>query len=590
MKAAFASSFKVAVGPGLALLLGLASFFALAVGANGASSGTRAALAGTLPNGVAAGDVTQTAAILWTRGATAGNVLFEYSTVPATTGVLTATATVTDLMQPVKVALTGLSPGTRYVYTATDAGGASAAGRFRTAAQAGIRSGLRFGVSGDSGGHLAPHPAIANADERDLDFFIQLGDTIYADVPSAAVPLTQATSLEEFSLKHNEIYSAHLGLNTWADLRASTSILAMIDDHEVTNDFAGGADASTDSRFAETSGFINEAQLYRNGLQTFQAYMPVRDEYYGNTGDPRTANKRKLYRFNTYGGDAALFLLDTRSFRDEPLPEPASLLELPAFLANSLNDTSRTFLGAQQLADLKADLLQARASGVTWKFIVLSGPIQNFGVAGAADRYEGYAAERTDLLRFIRENGIDNVVFIAASLHGTIVNNLTYQETYPGTQISTGAFEVIAGPVAIYPPFGPAVATLAEALGLITPTEKADYDSRSRAGKDEFIRQLLDDEVLAPLGYDTTGLQGSKIDATLLQGGYVSVHAYGWTEFEIGQSSQVLTVTTYGIDIYSENDLANNPGDIITRTPAIVSQFSVTPKPKTIYLPLAVKS
>lgn len=58
----------------------------------------------------------------------------------------------------------------------------------------------------------------------------------------------------------------------------------------------------------------------------------------------------------------------------------------------------------------------------------------------------------------------------------------------------------------------------------------------------------------------------------------MSVHTYGWTEFEIAPSTQVLTVTTYGIDWYSETDLAADPAGIAGRTPAVVSQFTVTPK------------
>ncbi|HUX76732.1 MAG TPA: alkaline phosphatase D family protein, partial [Anaerolineae bacterium] len=333
-------------------------------------------------------------------------------------------------------------------------------------------------------------------------------------------------------------------------------------------------------RFDDTGAFINETELYGNALRAFQEYNPLQDEFYGATGDGRTAGKRKLYRLNRHGRDAAVFILDTRSFRDEPLPldDPTDLSQILAFLTDSLNDTSRTMLGAQQLADLKAGLQQAQADGVTWKFVLVSGPIQNLGIFHAPDRYEGYAAERTDLLRFINQNSIENVAFIAASFHGTIVNNLTYQEALLGAQIPTGAFEVIVGPVAIDPPFGPAVIDLAEDFDLITPQERATYDGLSRDGKDEFVRQLIDEELLAPLGYDPIGLDGSGIEASLLQGGYVAVHTYGWTEFDVDQGTQALTVTTYGIALYTGAELAANPDDVVTRTPTVVSQFTVNPK------------
>jgi phosphodiesterase/alkaline phosphatase D-like protein len=218
--------------------------------------------AGTLPNGVAAGDTTSTSTVLWARGTALGGVLFEVSTdASLTPNLLTATATITTLLQPVKLEITGLTPATTYYYRATDAAGASGEGQFRTAAEIGF-SGLRFGVSGDWEGELAPYPSIANADERDLEFFVELGDTIVAG---------SATSLDEFRLKHDEVYSSYFGLNTWADLRASTSILATIDDNDVRDNFAGGAAPSSNPDFSGYPGtYINDTELYQNALQAFQ--------------------------------------------------------------------------------------------------------------------------------------------------------------------------------------------------------------------------------------------------------------------------------------------------------------------------------
>jgi uncharacterized repeat protein (TIGR01451 family) len=539
---------------------------------------------GPLPNGVTAGDTDQTSTILWARGTTPGEVLFAYSTDPTlNSNVFTTTATVTNVLQPVKVQITSLSPETTYFYRITDASSASGEGRFRTAAQLGTYTGLRFGVSGDWREELAPYPAIANADERDLDFFVEHGDTIVAG---------SATSVDDFRLKHTGVYSTHHGLNTWAELRRSTSILAMIDDNDVRDNFAGGAHPSTDARFSGYSGnFINETDLYTNALQAFQEYNPLLSKYYGATGDNRTANKRKLYRFNRYGRDAAVFVLDTRSFRDEQLTPPTNEIEAYFFLKNSLEYTTRTILGAKQLSELKADLLQAQeADQITWKFILTPSPIQNIGLFKAEDRWEGYAAERTELLKFIDDNNIKNVVFVAAGLHGTIVNNLTYQETFPGTQISTGAFEVIVGPVAIDPPagpFGPTAVEMAYTEGLITEVQKTTYDNASRAGKDEFVKQTLINEILLDtldlvVDYDYVGLDGSEINATLLQGGYVAAHTYGWTEFDINPNTQLLTVTTYGIDYYTQTLLSTNPNSVITRTPEIVSQFIVSPTMATV--------
>src|SRR5262249_12177471 len=271
-----------------------------------------------VPTGAAAGDPTQTSTVLWTHSYNPGTVTFQVATDATFLHVIaTRTATVTDPTLPVKVEVAGLDPATDYYYRVTDAAGATGTGHFRTATDVGSYNGLHFGVSGDERGELAPYPSIANAAGKDLDFFLEFGDTIYADFPSPDLPKLHATTLSDFRTKQNEVYSSRDGLNTLADLRASTSVLATIDDHEVTDNFAGGAPPASDPRFAGQPGaFINDTPLFENGVQGFQEYNPVRDEFYGNTGDPRTAGERKLYRFNTYGQDAAVFTLDARSFRD----------------------------------------------------------------------------------------------------------------------------------------------------------------------------------------------------------------------------------------------------------------------------------
>jgi phosphodiesterase/alkaline phosphatase D-like protein len=98
---------------------------------------------------------------------------------------------VTDPTVPVKVDVGPLVADTRYFYRVTDAAGATAEGTFRTPAAEGFH-GLRFGVSGDWRGELRPYPSVANAAGENLDFFVALGDTVYADVPSIDFPGPQA--------------------------------------------------------------------------------------------------------------------------------------------------------------------------------------------------------------------------------------------------------------------------------------------------------------------------------------------------------------------------------------------------------------
>ena len=556
----------------------------------------------SLLNGVASGDTTQTSTVLFARSNFTGDVTFAYSTSANFTKIIaTATATVTDPSVPVKVIIENLTPNTTYYYRVTDAAGAVGIGKFNTSAEVGTRTGLRFGATGDWQ-QSAPFPSLSNADEQNLEFFIKLGDTIYADIETAALPgVTQARTLKEFRIKHEEVITSRFQQNTVADLYASTSILTTIHDHEIVDNFAGGAapglspdapdiGSSDIPLFTDDVKFVNDTKAYEDALQAHQEFHPINPRFYGATGDGRSAGERKLYRYNTYGSDAASFILDSRSFRDVQL-EPASLANPIPFLSRAFNPT-RTLLGRVQVDDLKRDLLQAQADGITWKFITIPEPIQNFGIVNAEDRFEGYAAERTEILKFINDNAIANVVFLAGDFHGTIVNNLTYQIAPGGQQIATNAFEVVTGPAAFFDGlFGPNVAQLSAAAGLITPEQLAFYNRLPVAtdrdsvvnDRDDFIKQILEAQTAA-FGYDPVGLNNNlaiaqgKVDATLLQGDYVAVHKFGWTQFDIDQATQKLTVTTYGIEPYTESEMVENFANITRRTPKVVLQFEVNPK------------
>ena len=326
----------------------------------------------TLPNGVAAGDVTEESVVLWTRSLVPGQVtfkVFEVTKFGWKKLVAKEKAFVTDSDVPVKVVIDDLEDGTTYVYEVTDAAGDTATGTFNTVAEDG-HNGLTFGVTGDWRGELAPYPAIANAIDAGLDFMLLHGDTIYADFPSPALPIDQAVTVDDFRTKHAEVYGTRSGENFWADLRASTAIYANIDDHEVTNDFAGGSTIGTtaESEFRDLFPGDDPERL----CQRQHACMRTACRRSRNTTRSRICSTArpattappanvKLYRAQEFGQDAAFIVLDQRSFRDEQIDgvtNPADVNEVIRFQVESF-DPTRTLLGRQQMEDLKADLLAA---------------------------------------------------------------------------------------------------------------------------------------------------------------------------------------------------------------------------------------
>jgi phosphodiesterase/alkaline phosphatase D-like protein len=569
--------------------------------------------ASTLPNGVACSNVRQTSAVLWAHSTAVGCTTFEHSHSAdfSTVGGHEVVAVI-DPNKPVKVEIAGLIPATQYYYRFTDAQNNTAYGEFRTPSTVGMTVGLHFGASGDWQ-QPPPFPSLSNVAVSNLDFFIKLGDSIYADSESPALPgIHQARTLEHFRIKHNENLSWRFGLNIMASLHASTSILATIDDHEIVDNFAGGTapGQSQDAPdvhplepplFTEAVDFVNETQVYKDAMRAFQEYHPITNELWNVPDDPRMHQKPKFYYKAAYASDAAVLLLDTRSFRDAPLPpvhDPFDSNEVATFVASTLTP-GRTILGRAQMENLKSSLLEVQCTGITWKFVVVPEPIQNFGIINAEYRFEGYAAERTELLKFIHDSSINNVVFIAGDFHGTIVNNLAYQElpadpcsAYELTSTPVNAFEVVTGPVAFFDSLlGPSIVKLASDAGVLSPFLKAFYDSLPvrvdtdsiTNDKDDFIKALVDAQ-LEPLAYDPIGLNSNLsaadglIDAELIQGDYLACHTYGWAEFEIEADTQDLLITVYGIHAYSESDLLSDPNSVLKQDPRIVSQFTVHPK------------
>lgn len=537
-----------------------------------------AALAGGPQPTISVGDVIGGQAVVIVRpSAGIGPVTVEVARDAAFGDIVTSSSlTVGNALVPGKVVVDGLAPGQYFARVVDGSATRTAAFTMRATSILGADAseGVRFGVTGDWRGDVGLFTAVGNADERGLEFFVKLGDTIYGDVASPAVPNGPAATLDEFRAKHIENYAPSYGIDPWGDLSSAMPTFAMIDDHEVTNNFCGGA-------FDAVNGWYNQGSLYVNGLQAFVEHNPMVERTWPITGnaayDARMAGRPDLYRSFAWGEDAAVFMIDARSFRDinlTPVANPFDPAQVGAFLQASFNPT-RTMLGAPQVQRLLADLAQAQARGVTWKFLMTSMPFQNFGPLEGQDRWEGYAAERAFIMQQAAALGITNLVFVTADFHGTIVNDITVPNpSNPFQQLYTGAFEIITGSVAYSAPAGPTFAQLGLATGAINAQQYAYYQSLPNPAKDVFVQQLLD-QVISGYGYSPTGIQDPSIDATFTVGGPVAVHHYGWTEFDVDAQSKDLTLTTYGVDWYSPAEVIADPQAIIARPISVRQKFTV---------------
>ncbi len=262
----------------------------------------------------------------------------------------------------VQVELVDLVPDTTYAvafYAEDGSDRRSSPSRFRTALYPGYQRVVRFGATSCLGGDR-PWPSLTRAAEQKLDFFVLLGDTIYAD-PSWGDAFDHEADWEEALVQQG-----------MRDLTQSTSLVATWDDHEVRNDWRGDDD--------DMPAFKDVA------LDAFRRAIPMGE-------GPGTVSQ--IWRRLKWGDTLELFVLDCRSER-----------------------SGDAYISAEQMDWLKAGLVDSTAR---FKIVCNSVPICDmddvyFGI-GAEDRWDGYPAQREELLSWIRDTGVEGVLFIAGDFH-----------------------------------------------------------------------------------------------------------------------------------------------------------------------------
>lgn len=404
-------------------------------------------LPGVTSPGIASGDITSTTAVLWTRADGPGMLAVQVATDPELRAIhieRTAEARAEDDFTA-EVTVESLMPATTYHYRWLDGERISETGTFRTAPRPDTRAPLRFGFSGDADGFTIDgvpfynHFEVLDALRRDApDFFVYLGDTIYSDSGARRRHTGQppAQTLDEY----RALYRENRRFAALHALMAATSTYAIWDDHEVKNNYGGQT--------------IDPAR-YAAGREAFLEHMPVDEQIL--LEDPSCAGA-PLFRVFHWGQLADIIILDERSCRspdaadicqDDPVPTLPALLRPiiglsptpPAGCLEALAAPGRTLLGPVQKQAFKDALTRSRAK---LKFVINQVPIQNL-YAMPYDRWEGYAAEREEILELIRSQRIDNVVFLATDFHANFINDVFIDRFDDPEPL---AKELVAGPIA----------------------------------------------------------------------------------------------------------------------------------------------
>ena len=355
------------------------------------------------------------------------------------------------------VKLVGLQASHKYTYEATSCGhdGASlpdspvvlGSGGFRTfpaARESARAAGIRFAMGSCTMiGRTAYRTlrGIRRMHDAQPDFYLFLGDVIYADIPKVSRGLGSGSTA--LSLYHG-MYRETLANNDFAELRASVPGFYQIDDHEILNDF-------------EVS--VNTVDVYNTALTAWQTYIgsmnptvPVASSPGHISSSADDAEPGALYYSFQAGPHTTFFVLDTRSYRfrgiNQTIAEPASGCQHAVDSSKPESHTERerqareeaggTMLGKHQGAAVRRWLQESQENGIAFKFLSSPQPwSRNAPPHGehCSEGWSGHLGERDALLDWIADAGITGTVFLSGDLHQCGV-----------FELRPGMFEVTASP------------------------------------------------------------------------------------------------------------------------------------------------
>ena len=265
-------------------------------------------------------------------------------------------------------------------------------------------------------GFYAAHRDLA---AQDVDLVVCLGDYIYeqafASTGSPNAPVREddsaadgeAQTLAEYRRKYS-LYHTDANL---LEVRRQFALVGEWDDHEVEDNYAGGLPGG-----AAESRRVPFAERRSNGYRAWFEHMPRR---------LAGGASAKIYGSLPLG-NAELFLLDTRQYRDDQPCNPTDAALSAPCPPTTTDDPSRTLLGAEQKAWLKGALSASRAR---WKVIAnqvmicsLDAPPHN---PLNTDSWDGYGAERQELVDHIAAEAIDDVTFVTGDIHTFFAGDVT---------------------------------------------------------------------------------------------------------------------------------------------------------------------
>jgi phosphodiesterase/alkaline phosphatase D-like protein len=307
-----------------------------------------------------------------------------------------------------KVRVTGLQPDTRYFFRFATRDSSSPVGRTQTAPPPDSQRPIRIGYFSCQDFSSGYYGVYAKLLDLDCDLIVCGGDYIYDRIYSDSGyggvredkagegPDSVATTINHYRAKYR-LYRTDPDLK---ELHRLVPLVSQWDDHEVTDNYVGTKDKEDmPDDGAEADKFDRNRIL--SGWRAWHEYMPAM----------RFGKSYRNYRNLRYGRNVELFMLDSRSYRDD---QPCG----GGTFVNCSDDAPRKFLGPEQATWFKDGL---ERSGAQWKVVGNQMMIMPFDIAGPVqvevDSWQGYRHERNEICSHIKSKGIKDVVFLTGDIH-----------------------------------------------------------------------------------------------------------------------------------------------------------------------------
>ena len=323
-----------------------------------------------------------------------------------------------------------LKPSQEYFYRFHTKDKGSPVGRFRTAPPHNSNQPLKIAFlscQSFEAGFYNAQAAIAK--EPDIDLVLHLGDYIYeSHYYPGPRPDTSGFNhdgnvefLEEYRQKYR-LYKADPDLKA---MHAAHNFVSVWDDHEVEDNYADGLASSHAQPGMTNNGLPRRVSIQErraNGYQAYFNYMP-RIRWDGD--------RDRIYEHVRIGKLVDLILTDERQYRDQQPCNDAQLVPCP-----DQQNPNRTMLGANQKAWFKQTLAGSPQVWKLWANEVMLMGFQSGPQNGANnDQWDGYAAERKELLNFALANNVKNLLPLTGDIHNFFVGTATTDGSDTGTPV-----------------------------------------------------------------------------------------------------------------------------------------------------------